>query len=134
MRQAFAALGVETVYFISAVTGEGVQDLMKEAYGDVARAREARATAAASQPKEMTVLRPPATRLRPRVERIAPGVWRLHHAMAERLAGGADLSDMSVAAQFWHELGNFGAILALEKAGAQPGDSVRVGGRELIWR
>ena len=133
-RRAFAAQGVETVRFISAVTGEGVQDLMKEAYGDVARAREARAAAAASRPKVMAVLRPPPTRLRPRVELVAPGVWRLHHAMAERLAGGADLSDISVAAQFWHELGNFGAILALERAGAQPGDLVRVGGAELIWR
>ena len=62
------------------------------------------------------------------------GVWRLKHPRIERLADGIDLTDMAVAAQFWRELGHIGAIDALERAGAEPGDWVLIGDAEVIWR
>lgn len=130
--QAFREAGVG-VSFISAVTGEGVPELLREAYRYVASAREAR-SAGREAPPASAVLRPQPRRVPVRVEAVAPGVWRLVHPRAERLVGLADLGDVTVVAQLWRELARFGAGHALEAAGAQPGDLVRLGPGELVWR
>jgi GTP-binding protein len=135
LRRAFASAGVrEEVRFISAATGEGVQELMQAAYVHVQRAREERAAAAAETPMRQMVLRPRPTRTRAKVASVEPGVWRLEHPRIERLAKGADVKDMAVLAQLWREMGHVGVLQALEKAGAQPGDTVLIADAELVWR
>ena len=52
----------------------------------------------------------------------------------ERLAGGVNMNDSFVEAQFWSELNRIGAVRALEVAGAEPGDTVRIGSAEMTWR
>lgn len=131
---AFAEQGVEDIHFISAASGEGVQDLMKAADSHVEEARKARIAAVSTRVPHKVVLRPEPARVRPHVEAVEQGVWRLKHPRAERMVSAADLSDMTVAGQIWHELGNLGVIQALERAGAEPGDWVLVGDMELIWR
>ena len=41
---------------------------------------------------------------------------------------------MIIAADVWRELGNFGVVDELERAGASSGDTVLLGEMELIWR
>ena len=136
LRADFAAAGADDVSAVSAVTGEGVVDLMEGALRRVeSRREEERATRQATRrPTVDVILRPEPSRLAPVVEEQGDGVWRLHHPRLERLVGGVDFSDMGVAAQFWRELGHIGGIEALERAGAQPGDWVLIGESEVIWR
>ena len=135
LRESFAAEGIDELFAVSAVTGEGVMDLMRAAYGRVEREREARKRAPRPEIEEPEViLRPEPARIMPVVEAEEEGVWRLSHPRIERLADGIDLTDMAVAAQFWRELGHIGAIDALERAGAEPGDWVLIGTTEVIWR
>ena len=136
LRADFAAAGAEDVTAVSAVTGEGVVDLMEAALRRVeSRREEERATRQATRrPTVDVILRPEPSRLAPVVEEQEDGVWRLHHPRLERLVVGVDFSDMGIAAQFWRELGHIGGIDALERAGAQPGDWVLIGESEVIWR
>ena len=133
--EAFAAEGIETIFAVSAVTAEGVADVMRVAYERVKLDREARKKA---PPQERegpeVIIRPEPAQVMPVVEPEDEGVWRLRHPRIERLADGIDLTDMGVAAQFWRELGHIGAIDALERAGAEPGDWVLIGNTEVIWR
>ncbi|MCY4575297.1 MAG: GTPase ObgE [Chloroflexi bacterium] len=135
LRESFAAEGVEEVFAVSAVTGEGVTELMRAAYTRAEAEREARKRAPTPEVIEPEViLRPEPDRIMPVVEVEEEGVWRLRHPRIERLADGINLTDMAVAAQFWRELGHIGAIDALERAGAEPGDWILVGKTEVIWR
>ncbi len=135
LRAEFAAEGVTEAHAISAVTGEGVAELMTAAFRRVQADREARAAVPAQESAEPEViLRPEPARIAPIVNAEDDGVWRLIHPRLERLASGVDMSDMAVAAQFWRELGHVGAIDALERAGAAPGDWVLIGETEVIWR
>ena len=130
-----AAEGVDEVFAVSAVTGEGVTELMRAALSRVEAEREERKRA--PQPvidEPEVILRPEPARIMPVVETEEEGVWRLQHPRIERLVDGIDLTDMAVAAQFWRELGHIGAIDALERAGAEPGDWVLIGDTEVIWR
>ena len=132
---AFAAHGVDEVYSVSAVTGEGVAELMRAAYSRVQAEREERKKApVAERPEPEVILRPEPARIMPVVNEEEDGVWRLIHPRIERLAQGIDLTDMYVTAQFWRELGHIGAIEVLEKAGAEPGDWVLIGETEVMWR
>ena len=131
----FAAEGVDEVFAVSAVTGAGVTELMRAAISRVEAEREERKRA--PQPvidEPEVILRPEPARIMPVVETEEEGVWRLKHPRIERLVDGIDLTDMAVAAQFWRELGHIGAIDALERAGAEPGDWVLIGDTEVIWR
>ncbi len=135
LRESFAAEGVDEVFAVSAVTGEGVTELMRAAYTRVEVDREARKRAPVQEIDEPEViLRPEPDRIMPVVGAEEEGVWRLKHPRIERLADGIDLTDMAVAAQFWRELGHIGAIDALERAGAEPGDWVLIGDIEVKWR
>ena len=136
LRANFAAAGVEDVTAVSAVTGEGVVELMEAALRRVETRRQERAATpdTARRPIVDVILRPEPSRLAPVVEEEDAGVWRLHHPRLERLVVGVDFNDMGIAAQFWRELGHIGGIDALERAGAQPGDWVLIGESEVIWR
>ena len=136
LRADFAAAGADHVSAVSAVTGEGVVDLMEAALRRVENRREEERAErqATRRPTVDVILRPEPSRLAPVVEEQEEGVWRLHHPRLERLAVGVNFSDITVAAQFWRELGHVGGIDALERAGAQPGDWVLIGESEVIWR
>jgi GTP-binding protein len=132
----FAAAGVQLDGFISAATGEGVTGLMRAAHEMVKETREAQRekAAAAGTPKRVVVLRPPPANIRPEVTQLADGEWRVTDPRVERLAGGVNMNDSFVEAQFWSELNRIGAVHALEAAGAKPGDSVLIGSAEMTWR
>ena len=134
-REAFAAQGVDEVHAVSAATGDGVTELMRVAFSRVEAEREERKRAPVTErPEPEVILRPEPARIMPVVQAEEEGVWRLFHPRIERIADGIDLGDMGVAAQFWRELGHMGAIEALERAGAEPGDWVLIGATEVMWR
>ena len=118
------------VFFISAVTGEGVATLMD-------RLREG----LAGLPPRTDGGQGPPLQLRGKPRRPRPGrvVRQGQHRFlvqwpkAERLASLANLEDGLVRAQLLHQLRRLGVAQALTTAGAQPGDTVRIGKAELEW-
>ncbi len=117
------------VYFISAVTGEGVEDLM----GEVIRLLD-------TLPKDLTetVITAEAPRGRQRMDRsstvtLQDGVYVVHSEKLERLVALADTRDTRVLLQLWREMGREGIASRLQQAGIEAGDTIRIGQAEVEW-
>ena len=125
---AFAARGV-TPLFLSALSGEGAEALAKRCLRDLRdqRAREA------AQPRELSVLRPPAKRRRFSIEREGTGIFRVRGERLEAFVEMMDLDDVEARQEVHRWLDRRGVGAALRKAGVQPGHAVRVGEAEWLW-
>jgi GTPase len=116
------------VLFISAVTGEGVPELAARVASLVASAPAPQLPAAAK-----------VTRLRPRpgahlsVEKTGE-VFVVHGEPVERLLERLDLETEGGLARFQSELDRLGVNRALESAGVQPGDTVRIAAAEFEYQ
>ena len=118
------------VLWCSALTGEGVPELL-EAMG--------RAVAAAPRPAGLEPT-PPVRRLRrrtapepPMVER-RPWGYRVSGAAVERLVARTRFDSEAALERFQVALDRIGVSAALEEAGAEPGDTVRIGEMEFEYR
>lgn len=125
------AIGAEagTVYGISAVTGEGVQPLMRVVAERLAALPEE------APPEEVFVFRPherESTEVT--ITREAPGVYRLAGQEIERLAQMTDWSSYESAERFERMLTARGIAMRLEEAGVELGDTVLIGDIELEWQ
>jgi len=125
--QADLAEAPQPLFFLSAVTGEGVPALLDALLEDLARIPP-------PPPAEPEVLLPP----RPPVNRRGwvehrDGRFIVHWPRAERLARMLNPRDGRALAQFRRELQRMGVERALEEAGVQPGDTVVIGDLELEW-
>jgi GTP-binding protein len=111
---------------VSAVTGQGVKELVGElaAMVEEARARQPR-------PRRVVVHRPVPSGVA--VERAANGGWVVRGRQAERAVALSDLTDAGALAYAQGRLRRLGVDRALERAGARPGDRVRIGRFELQW-
>ena len=127
VQEAMAERGVEA-HAISAVTGQGVQALMRRAF-------ELLQSLPAAEPAGdiVTVIRPAEDENAFRIEREQDG-WRVRGVRAERVAAMTPFGVPEAAARFQRQLAGMGIIAALQKAGVQPGDMVRIGERELEWQ
>ena len=121
--------GPEEVFFISAVTGEGVNEML----GKVVQLLE-------TLPKddlpliEETPPRPRRRRSRtPGMVTVEDGVFVVHSEEMERLISLADTRDRRVLLQLWHEMGRCGVAAKLEEAGIEAGDTIRIGRSEVEW-
>ena len=110
---------------VSAVTGGGVQEVLGRAATLV---REARA--AEPEHESFVVHRPEAEGFR--VERRA-GAFVVIGRQAERAVAVNDLTDPQALAYVQDRLRRLGIDRALARAGAQPGDSVRIGELEFEY-
>ena len=115
--------------FVSALTGEGVRDLVTSLY-DLVSAQPARPR------REMeegpAVIRPkPRSRL-PLVSKEGD-IFVVSSPQAERLAVLPDLRQFRAKIQLRAELERLGVIKALEAAGVRRDDTVRIGSREMQW-
>ncbi|WP_352429883.1 GTPase ObgE [Thermoflexus sp.] len=123
VQAAFAARG-QTVYPISAATGQGTRALMWEAWK---RLQEV-------PPPEP--LRPTALALRRetpiQVVREGDG-WRVLGTAAEKAVRMARLDSPEALMHLHRQLERLGVIEALERAGVRPGDTVYIGEVELEW-
>jgi GTP-binding protein len=112
--------GVDLDLRISAVTGEGIAELRGRMAVAVSAAR-----AEQPPPEQFVVHRP--VREGFRVERDG-GVWVVEGREATRAVALSDLTRADALAEAHRRLRRLGIDRALARAGAQPGDSVRIGG------
>ena len=104
---------------VSAVTGEGVRDALHEIADLVVEAERS-----APERKGFVLHRPLGPRFT--IAREA-GSWRVEGVAAERAVGFADLTMEEAADMAARRLARLGVDDALEKAGAEEGDEVRIG-------
>mgnify|MGYP002019818449 CR=1 FL=1 len=116
------------VFFISAITGEGVAALMDSVASKVGPEKRSKKEDAS----KIEVIIP-----KPRGEPIKilkeENTFIVRSSRAERIVNRANLDDWQVQAQILAEFKKMGVIRALEKAGIKEGAMVRVGGWELEW-
>ncbi len=121
---------VDQVCAISAVTGQGVRDLLRIIAARLAKLPQEEA------PSELYVFHPAEKEAEALVSvtREAPGVYRLAGKAIERLAAMTDWSNYESLERFERILRGRGISAKLEEAGVQLGDTVLIGGFELEWR
>ena len=112
---------------VSALTGEGVEglrDLLEERLRSLGEQQLARTNADDGR-VEHRVFKPTFRGLR--VEEVEEGVYEVSGEDVERLALRTDWDNTEGVAYFQRELEKKGVVAALKKAGAEPGDEIRVG-------
>lgn len=124
--------GPPPVFFISAVSGEGIEPLL----GQVVETLESLPKdelASAGEPVAPSApnrRRPVAT---PNTFHKEKGVYIIHSEQLERLSALADTRDYRVLLQLWREMTRLGIARRLEEAGIEPGDTIRIGRAEMEW-
>jgi GTPase len=119
--------GVEA-HAISAVAGQGVQALMRRAIELIESLPRPEPA-----PEEMAIFRPAEREDAFTIER-EEDAWRVRGVRVERIAAMTPFVLPEAAARFQRQLRAMGVEAALEKAGVQAGDRVRIGERELEWQ
>jgi GTP-binding protein len=119
-------VGVALDLRVSAVTGAGVPRLRGLLAGAVSRAREA-----VPEPSQFVVLRPASEGYT--VERDGGG-WVVDGREAVRAVSLSDLTRHDALDEAHRRLKRLGVDRALARAGARPGDRVRIGGLEFDYQ
>lgn len=114
---------------ISAVTGEGLEDLVRAIFVGAAAAP----TPQLAVPDAEVVLRPGGSHSPMEVTRMDATTFALHGEAVERLAARIDFEVLDAVAWFQQRLARLGATRALEEAGIKAGDTVIIGEREFEW-
>ncbi|MCA9969081.1 MAG: GTPase ObgE [Anaerolineales bacterium] len=112
---------------ISAVTGEGVRDMLYTVRRMLDEAPRPDLRAA-----DPVVIRPEADEGF-WIEPEGDGIWRVHGRDIERIASMTYFEFEATLTRFQHILERMGITAALQEAGVEPGDTVRIGGEELEW-
>lgn len=112
---------------VSAASGDGLEGLRSE-LSSLAPPRERRRGG-----PERTEAPP----VRPRPNRaevtVRGGAFEVSSPRAERIMPMVDVKNWRARLQLHAELGRLGVLEALEKQGVRTGDTVRIGGAELLW-
>ena len=119
------------VHFISAATGEGVDQLLGNIVGALAEMPKEEAEEG-SEPEPMR-FRPQRSSGKESVRRGPGGVYIVESEMMERLTAMADTRDQRVLLQLWREMRKTGLADRLIDAGIEAGDTIRFGKVELAW-
>ncbi len=120
---------------VSALTGECVtelRDLLEERLRELSEREMVGANGAGSGPTEHRVFRPTWQGLR--VERVEDGAYEVSGEDVERLALRTDWESSEGVRHFQRELERKGVVAALRRAGAEPGDEVRIGEVEFDFQ
>ncbi|MGH7904866.1 MAG: Obg family GTPase CgtA, partial [Candidatus Dormibacteraceae bacterium] len=122
----------EDALFVSALTGDGLDEL---------RARIREVVGAAASPVAASEASLPVRRLRPLRPSAAPPLVTRHPwgfevggRALDRLVQRTDFDSEAALERFQVGLDRIGVTAALEAAGARPGDSVRIGEREFEYQ
>ena len=119
---------------VSALTGEGVEglrDLLEERLRSLGE-RELAKTNGSYERTKHRVFRPTFRGLR--VEEVGEGVYEVSGDDVERLALRTDWDSTEGVANFQRELEKKGVVATLKKAGAEPGDEIRIGEVEFEYQ
>jgi len=128
IKDAFSTAGT-TVFFVSAATGEGVNELLTETVEllkDVSSGKE-------------TSMRVPKKVFRPQPQNVGASVRKEGDTFVvevpglERIIARMDMTSREARQQLRKQLVRSGASKRLEKAGIKPGDRVRCGDLEWEW-
>ena len=115
------------LHFISAATGEGLPQLMAAACNMLDAVPPA-----ASPKEELRVLHPKPQR--ESIEVTMDGeIYVVSSQRAAKLVGRMDVNNREARAYIWTQMASMGVVGALKKAGAAPGDVVRIGGIDIEW-
>ncbi len=129
--------GADTpIFFISAVSGEGVDPMLGQVIEMMERVAEHEAAMLADEePVEDAPTRP--NRRRQPAEPVSfykdRGVYVVKSEQLERLSALADTRDYRVLLQLWREMNRLGIARKLAEAGIEPGDTIRIGRAEMEW-
>ena len=112
---------------VSAASGAGLEGLRGE-LSSLAPPRERRR----GRPERTEA---PPVRARPNRAQVTVrgGVFEVSSPRAERIMPMVDVKNWRARLQLHAELGRLGVLEALEKQGVRAGDTVRIGGAELLW-
>jgi GTPase len=127
LKRELAGAGIRA-YYISAATGQGVPGLMAETLKLLQKV----APEKPSTPAPLKVFRPQPAGARFTVSR-ADGEFVIIAPDLERLTGGPNVSQDELRWQLNYQLKRLGVSRALVKAGAKPGNRVRLGGMTWEW-
>jgi GTPase len=119
---------------VSALTGEGVErlrDLLEERLRSLEE-RQWVGTNGDDETGEHRIFRPTFRGLR--VEEVGEGAYEVSGEDVERLALRTDWESTEGVANFQRELEKKGVVAALKKAGAEPGDEIRIGQVEFDYQ
>ncbi len=119
--------GIEA-HAISAVSGQGVRPLLQRTF-------QLLSTLPAPElaPVAPAVFRPHQEEDAFTIDREEDG-WRVRGVRVERVAAMTPFNLPEAASRFQRQLRAMGVVQALEQAGVQPGDMVRIGEEELEWQ
>lgn len=116
-------------FFISAATGEGVDELLDAVMEALAEEK--------ARPKEEPAAPIVVTRLQPRQPRFVltkrDGTFEVEGVLARRLVERLTGDSREANAEIRRRLIRMGVGAALKRAGARPGDRIRVAGLEMEW-
>ena len=129
IKELFRVAGV-AVSFVSAVTGEGVRDLMFKVAAVLKQTSAA--TVVTPEIVEMPVIRPQSRHQEVEVDRIGDAFIVGSHDL-ERLVAGSEIANPEVRRQIGAILTRGRMRAKLESLGIQPGDKVHVGAFEWVW-
>jgi GTP-binding protein len=128
IRLAFAGVGI-FIFCISALTGEGVPQLMAAALKMLDKVT---AEVETKEKVPQAVFRPKPRRSYAIVHKEGD-IFVIISPELERIVSRVDMTSSEVRWQLYKQLGRLGVIKALEKAGTQRGDRIRCGGVEWEW-
>ena len=126
LRADFESHGI-TPHFISAASGEGVEDLMRRA-GSALHELQGAEPAAVSGEDDLPIVRPLDRRVR--VSR-QDGAFRVEGDREVAFAEMMPLDSDEGCAELWRRFVRWGVVGALKRAGAKRGDTVLIGSVEL---
>ena len=127
------ATGNADIHFISAVTHEGVDQLLDAVINALRVSSVASPAWERSEQENLPVVRPAPRRRRPLIQVDEDGAYIVEWPAAARMAPMVNPDDWTAKIQFYNRLERMGVISALEDAGVAPGDVVRIGDVEWLW-
>ncbi len=122
--RALAPEGVQ-VFAISAVTGQGVPELVQRVAGLVEELTPA------PEPVQPRVFVAPSEHAELSVEKVGEGAYAVSGSAVERLIARTDLANEDAVAAIQGALDRMGVVPRLRELGAKEGDKVRIGEREF---
>ena len=113
---------------VSAATGAGLEGLLERLFLLVPEAPQPE-----RPPREPPGPAPRPSRVPPRVSRNEDGEFVLDYWPIERIVAAVGMDDWQTRMQLHDEMARTGVLSALEAAGVEMGDTVRIGAAELEW-
>ncbi len=120
--------------FCSAASGEGADEVVQACARALSELRQQESALEESTVRrELPVVRPRQDGRRFEVEPLNEGQFRVRGAQVERFVSMMELDDDEALAETFRWLDRRGVAAALERAGCEPGDTVRIGQARIRW-